>query len=357
VRAGISAEGVELHVHFCSEIVFCSHEKLRHSHAIGSSRLESAVIDIYVVIVPGTLLLDLAAADAFRMANRAGANYRLHWVGPEAAAQVSVSGLLLQGIEPLPASLPADATVLIPSSDDRLSRYRLPQAQLAASWLRRVVRSTHRVCTICTGAFLAAQSGLLAGRHCTTHHLLTKTLAVEFPDLTVEEDRIFVQDGPIYSSAGATTGFDLALHLIAEDNGPMVALEVARELIVYFRRSGADIQLSPWLLHRNHVHPALHRAQDAVIREPAKRWELSNLAREAYTSPRHLARLFQEHAGISPMTYVRKIRMAAAKEIVKGSQHSLGRVAEMVGFSSGEQMRRAWRQFEGTTPLDELRRH
>jgi transcriptional regulator GlxA family with amidase domain len=91
------------------------------------------------------------------------------------------------------------------------------------------------------------------------------------------------------------------------------------------------------------------------MRDPAKPWSLVTLAREACTSPRHLARLFHEHAGISPMTYVRKIRMAAAKEIVQGSQHNLGRVAEMVGFSSGEQLRRAWRRFEGTNPVEARR--
>jgi transcriptional regulator GlxA family with amidase domain len=208
---------------------------------------------------------------------------------------------------------------------------------------------------VCSGVFLAAKSGVLRGRTCTTHHMLTGRLAREHPDISVLENRIFVQDGPVFTSAGATTGFDLALHLIAQDCGPKFALDVARTLVIYFRRSGADLQLSPWVLHRNHIHPAVHRVQDAVIRNPALSWTLPDLAREACTSPRHLARLFQEHAGISPLTYVRKIRMAAAKEIVQVTQHRLERVAEMVGFSSGEQRRRAWRHFEGTNPTSSRR--
>ena len=319
--------------------------------------MNNAGIDIYVVVLPGTLILDLSAVDAFRIANEHGADYRLHLVGPEPEVECSIPGLVIRGIQPMPAVVPAGATVLIPSSDDRRSRYKLSQARLAAQWLKRCVTSAHRLCSICTGAFLAAQSGLLVGRRCTTHHLLTATLAQEHPELLVEENRVFVRDGQVYTSAGATTGFDLVMHLISEDNGPNVALEVARALIVYFRRNGTDIQLAPWLMHRNHIHPALHRVQDAVIRDPAKPWTLDSLAREACTSPRHLARLFHEHAGTSPTTYVRKIRTAAAKEIVKESQHSLGRVAELVGFSSGEQMRRAWRQFEGTTPFDSRRSH
>ena len=315
------------------------------------------MIDVYIMLVSGTMLLDLAGvSETFRMANDLGAGYRVHLVGPDDSASCSI-GVSLAGIEPLPPSLPAGATVLIPGAAHSATAYLTPQAALAAAWLARVINGSHRLCTVCSGAFLAAESGLLDGKSCTTHHLLTDRLAREYPQVTVEENRIFVQDGNIYTSAGATTGFDLALHLVSVDHGPKLALDVARMLVIYFRRAGTDMQLSPWLLHRNHMHPALHRVQDAVIREPAKSWTLANLAREACTSPRHLARLFNEHAGISPMTYVRKIRMAAAKELVQSSQHNLGRVAEMVGFSSGEQLRRAWRQFEGSSPVESRRKH
>jgi transcriptional regulator GlxA family with amidase domain len=105
----------------------------------------------------------------------------------------------------------------------------------------------------------------------------------------------------VFTSAGATTGIDLVLQLISLDEGPELALQVARKLVVYFRRSGAYPQLSPWLVHRNHVHSAIHRTHDAVIRNPAGDWNLQNLAAVACTSPRHLARLFQAHVGISPL--------------------------------------------------------
>jgi transcriptional regulator GlxA family with amidase domain len=315
-----------------------------------------SVPDIYIVVVPGTTLLDLAGiVDTFRMAQQLGAPYRLHLVGPAARSRCSI-GLDLCGIEPLPEKLPAGATLLVPGTADSASAYKSRESGETADWMARVVRPAHRLCTVCSGVFLAARSGLLNGRSCTTHHMLTERLAREHPEISVVENRIFVQDGPVFTSAGATTGVDLVLHLIAEDNGAELALNVARMLVIYFRRSGADLQLSPWLLHRNHIHPALHRVQDAVIRNPARTWTLPQLARVACTSPRHLARLFQEHAGISPMTYVRKIRMAAAKEIVHGSQHNLGRVAEMVGFSSEEQLRRTWRRFEGTNPAEARRK-
>jgi len=312
--------------------------------------------DIYIVVVRDTMLLDLAGiAEAFRIARQFGAPYRHHLIGPATRSRCSV-GLDLSGIEPLPRKLPADATVLVPGTADSASAYKSAEAARTARWMARVVKDTHRLCTVCSGVFLAARSGLLRGRSCTTHHMLTERLAREHPEISVVENRIFVQDGLVYTSAGATTGVDLVLHLIAQDNGPELALNVARMLVVYFRRSGADLQLPPSVLHRNHIHPALHRVQDAVIREPARGWTLPHLAHEACTSPRHLARLFHEHAGISPMTYVRKIRMAAAKQIVQESHHQLGRVAEMVGFSSGEQLRRAWRHFEGTNPVEARRK-
>jgi len=313
--------------------------------------------DIYIVVAPGTMLLDLAGtAETFRIARQLGASYRLHVIGPAPRSQCSI-GLDLCGIEPLPRRLPAGATLLVPGAADSASDYETRESKRTAEWMARVVQATHRLCTVCSGVFLAARSGLLRGRTCTTHHMLTARLAREHPDITVVENRIFVQDGLVFTSAGATTGVDLVLHLIAEDHGPELALNVARMLVIYFRRSGADLQLSPWVLHRNHIHPALHRVQDAVIRHPARSWTLPQLAHEACTSPRHLARLFHEHAGITPMAYVRKVRMAAAKEIVQGSQHQLGRVAEMVGFSSEEQLRRTWRRFEGTNPAEARRKH
>ncbi|MEO7937513.1 MAG: helix-turn-helix domain-containing protein [Burkholderiaceae bacterium] len=308
--------------------------------------------DVYILMVPGIMLLDLAGtSDTLRLASEIGAEYNIRHVGPTAQCRTSI-GLSISGIAPLPHTLSSGAIVLVPGSTDCETDYRSPEASAVASWMSETVTSTHRLCTVCSGAFLAARAGLLRGKTCTTHHSLTERLAREYPEINVVNNRIFVQDGNILTSAGATTGTDLALQLIANDEGPELALEVARMLVIYFRRSGADPQLSPWLLHRNHIHNAVHRAQDAVIRNPAADWTLTNLARVACASPRHLARLFQSHAGLSPLSYVRQIRTAAAKELVVTSRHSMEVVAEMVGFSSAEQMRRAWQRFEGVNPTD-----
>jgi transcriptional regulator GlxA family with amidase domain len=310
---------------------------------------------VYILAVPRIMLIDLAGmGDCFRLASELGASYELHCIGPSTECMSSI-GLSLSGIAPLPEILQDGSIVVVPGAAKAEVDYESPQARMAVDWLADTVTSAHRLCTVCSGVFLAAKAGLLRGKTCTTHHMMTEQLAVGYPGVTVLHNRIFVRDGNVFTSAGATTGIDLALQLISNDEGPELALELARKLVVYFRRSGADPQLSPWLLHRNHMHSAIHRVQDAVIRNPALDWTLQDLADVACTSPRHLARLFQMHAGVSPLSYVRQIRTAAAKEIIGTSQHSMEVVAEMVGFSSAEQMRRAWRRFEGINPTDRRR--
>jgi transcriptional regulator GlxA family with amidase domain len=316
---------------------------------------EPRPIPIYFPVLPGTMLLDFAGtAESFRVAAEFGAPFQLHYVSPAPQA-VSSLGLSLGGLEPLPGRLPDGAIVVIPGVAKSARDYLLPEARETAHWLAEVVGPAQLLCTVCSGAFLAAQSGLLNGRACTTHHTLTARLARDFPGVKVLENRIFVRDGNVFTSAGVTAGVDLALHLISELAGPRTAVEVARLLVLYFRRAGADPQLSPWLCHRNHIDLRVHEAQDLVVRDPAHAWTVQELARRARTSPRHLGRLFRQHAGISPQAYVRKIRTAAAKELLRQPDLNVNLVAELVGFSSAEQMRRAWKRFEPATPARQRR--
>ena len=311
---------------------------------------EPSPTDIYFLVLPGTMLLDFAGtAESFRVATEYGARFRLHYIAPAAQAPSSL-GLTLGGLEPLPGRLADGAIVLIPGVACSAKDYLLPEAVAAARWLADAVGPGQILCTVCSGAFLAAESGLLDGRSCTTHHSLTARLARDYPRVKVLENRIFVRDGNVFTSAGVTAGVDLALHLISELAGAQVAVAVARLLVLYFRRSGADPQLSPWLCHRNHIDPRVHSAQDLVVRDPAHGWTVDELAERAHTSPRHLARLFQQHAGIAPQAFIRKIRTAAARELLRQPDLNLNLVAEMVGFSSAEQMRRAWKRFERATP-------
>ncbi len=306
---------------------------------------------MHFVVLPQLVLLDLAGpAEAFRLAGRKVADsYRLHFVCPTRATQAAI-GLQLSNLEPLPSTLSEDDIVVITGVSGTTVDLEEPSVQRVVTWLASGVASRAMLLCVCAGSVIVGKAGLLAGRECTSHHSHIEELRRVAPDARVLENRIFVEDGPVLSSAGVTAGLDLALHVIGTQQGPRVAAEVARDLVVYLRRSGTDPALSPWVQHRNHLHPAVHRVQDAVARKPAASWTSSELSAVACTSPRNLARLFAEHAHCSPLDYVQLIRFAFAKELVTQSKLDLERVAVRAGFRSAQQLRRVWARWEPRTP-------
>jgi transcriptional regulator GlxA family with amidase domain len=323
-----------------------------------SGRDAARVIPVYVVVPPRALLLDVAGpVEVLRMTNlaQAGLRFEVRFVGAAPRVHSSV-GLGLAGLAPLPARLPGDAMVLVSGSVDvplgeppAAERDDEDEAAIVA-WLRRVILPGVRLVTICAGAMLAARAGLLDGCECTTHHENIDRLAQLAPRARIRENRLFVQDGERMTSAGVTAGVDLMLAIVAQEAGHAIALTVARKLVVYLRRTGADPQLSPWLEGRNHLHPAIHRVQDAVGADPARPWTLPALAEVAATSPRHLSRLFNEHAAMSVTDYVNRMRVALARQLVVGSTLDMERVAERSGFSSARQFRRAWGRVYAAPP-------
>lgn len=308
--------------------------------------------EIFFALLPQVVLLDVAGpSEAFRIANqKAPGNYRLHFVAARKRLRAAV-GLSLAPLELLPRRLPAGSMVVVTGISGATLKVDTPEARALIDWLRRVVTNDVLLLTVCAGSVFAARAGLLAGRQCTTHHSHIEELRATEPSARVLDNRIFVEDGAVYSSAGVTAGLDLALHVIGRQLGPRIASEVARELVVYLRRSGSDPALSPWVLHRNHLHPAVHRVQDAVARKPAASWGARELSAVACTTPRHLARLFAEHARCSPLDYVQLMRFALARELVSQSDLALERVAERAGFSSAHQLRRVWRRWETRSPV------
>ncbi|HVT31364.1 MAG TPA: helix-turn-helix domain-containing protein [Rhodanobacteraceae bacterium] len=316
-------------------------------------------IPVLVVVPPRALLLDVAGP--LEVLRRAGLEqesvaFDVRYVGPSPTTASSI-GLVLAGIGALPASIEDDAIVLVPGSADAIA-FADDVTDAAAArddaaivdWLRQRVRATHLLISICSGALLAARAGLLDGRDCTTHFSACATLAAIAPAARVIENRLYVVDGARCSSAGVTAGTDLMLHLVAGWLGPAIAAAIARHLVIYLRRSGTDPQLSPWLEGRNHIHPAVHRVQDAIAADPSRAWTLARLAQVASTSARHLSRLFNEHAGMGIPEYVNRLRVAIARELVVETRLDMERVAEQAGFASSRQLRRAWRRSYATPP-------
>ena len=309
------------------------------------------VVPVYVVVPPRVLLLDVAGPiEVLRKANieQSAIRFAVIYIGPSQRALSSI-GLEVTGIEALPHDLPAGALVVIAGSADVPLRpepgSHAEDAMLEAEivgWLARAVRPGIRLVTICSGALLAARAGLLDGVPCTTHHACIRDLVRLAPAARVLENRLYVDDGERLTSAGITAGIDLMLHIVAQSAGHACAVAVARYLVIYLRRGGGDPQISPWFEGRNHLHPAVHRAQDAIAADPARAWSVGALARVAAASSRNLSRLFNEHAGMSVTDYVNRMRVAVARELLTGSQLDMESVAERAGFASGRQLRRAW---------------
>ncbi len=297
--------------------------------------------DVWFVMLPGLLALDLTGpAETFVLAKGA---FRLHYIGPDAEITTSI-GITMTGISPLPDALPEGSLLVLPGVTDSANAFATPAADKVRHWLMRLQPDIHRqsvqLMCVCSGALLAAKSGLMSGIQCTTHHDLIARLKAAAPAALVKENRIFIEDRGIWTSAGITSGIDLALHLINRFCGAERALAVAREMVVWFRRSGDDPQLSPWLRYRNHLHPAIHRVQDALTAEPQKAWPLADIAAQAHISPRHLTRLFQQHLGISVRDYLEQLRLAVAQQwLLQG--RGVEQAAMAAGFSSPRQLHRA----------------
>lgn len=307
--------------------------------------------EVVFALLPKVVLLDVAGpADAFRnAASLVPGSYRLRFVAARASLQSAV-GLSLAALEPLPAGLAPGSLLVLTGVGGAGIDPQEPATRRLIEWLRSGVAEHVLLLGVCAGSVLAAHAGLLAGRDCTTHHAHLDELRRVEPRARVLDNRIFVQDGAVFTSAGVTAGLDLALHVIGQQHGAQVAAHVARELVVYLRRAGTDPALSPWVMHRNHLHPAVHRVQDAVARDPAARWSSAELSAVACTSARNLARLFAEHARCSPLDYVQLIRFAFAKQLVTGSRLDLERVAARAGFRSAQHLRRVWSRWEPRPP-------
>jgi transcriptional regulator GlxA family with amidase domain len=308
--------------------------------------------DVLFLLLPDSLILDWAGpAEALRMANRAMADqgkatpFHLRFVSP-LPATVSSVGVTISGLEALPPVFSRPTWLVLLGQPGNHVLVDSAASQAALRWLLQITLKAGQVelLTICAGAVLAAHAGLLNGRQATTHHQHLEELQAAAPACQVVSNRVFVDDAPVYSSAGVTTGVDLILHRIAQVCGPAVAAQVAQTMVVAMRRGPQDPELSPFLAHRNHLHPALHRVQDAISQAPAQDWNLAAMAAIAHASPRHLTRLFVEHAGVAPLAYLRQIRLAVAQQALR-SGRNVTQAAEMAGFSSDTQLRRAWQQF------------
>ncbi|WP_291326309.1 GlxA family transcriptional regulator [Desulfovibrio sp. UCD-KL4C] len=213
-----------------------------------------------------------------------------------------------------------------------------------------IAKKAQRVVSVCTGAFLLAECGLLDGKRATTHWLSSTQLAKRYPKITVEPDSIYIRDGKIATSAGVTAGIDLALDLVEEDLGPEIAMEVARLLVLYRRRTGNQSQFSAPLKMQSTAGSRFADLHSWVEGHLSEDLSVGKLAEQMKMSQRNFARVFHAETGINPGKYVEKMRLDKAREMLESGQKYLQTVALSSGFSSEEHMRRTFQRQLGITP-------
>lgn len=298
---------------------------------------------IGLVVFPGFQILDMAAAAVFEMANLEvpAPAYEIHVVSEGGGAVKSSMGAAVHTIAMDPNAY--DTLMVAGSTALQLSSPRLLRL------LGRALEPTRRMASICSGAFILADAGILDGRRATTHWHFARDLQRRFPSVRVEEDRIFVRDGTVWTSAGMTACIDLSLALVEQDLGADVSRAVAKKLVVHHRRAGGQSQfstLSELESKSDRIQAALTYARNHLHKDLS----VETLASAAHMSPRHFSREFRQSTGQSPARAVERLRADTARRLVEADRLTIERIASKTGFSDPERMRRAFLRIFGEPP-------
>ncbi|MBA8821752.1 AraC family transcriptional regulator [Ochrobactrum sp. P6BS-III] len=294
------------------------------------------------IMEDGFQVMGMAALTAFELANDAlgEENYRLTVMSEKGGTIRSSLGIRIE-TEPL-SDFPHTLMVvgeLVPK----------PASAKLLAYIRGAATQSRRVAGVCTGAFLLAQAGLLDGRAATTHWAHARTLREHYPAISVDDDKIFVRDDNIWTSAGMSAAIDLTLAMIEDDHGAELSRLIARKMVVYHRRPGGQSQFSALL----ELEPRSDRVRRALVyakehlRNPLT---VEELADAATLSPRQFSRLFRDETGLSPAKAVERLRLEAAKAMLEDSRHPIDIVARDTGFVDRDRMRRAFLRNFGQPP-------
>ena len=294
-------------------------------------------------MLPEVEILDLAGPlQAFSEANAERKRYRIRICATREQI-ASHQGVTLAGLDPLPDDVDAKTLVVVPgmpyAATQKIERS-------VTRWLAVAAAAGAHMTSVCTGAFALGEAGLLDGKRCTTHWARTEELARRYPRARVLQDRLYVTDGSVTTSAGIASGIDMALASIEQADGPLVAAAVAREMVVYMRRDGAHEQQSVYLDFRTHLHPGIHRVQDWIVQNPATRATLEELAEIAGMSARSLTRTFRSATGISVHDFTTRVRMELARTLLHDPGLTMDGIAQRCGFSARQLRRIGVRQRE-----------
>ncbi|MFF3843266.1 GlxA family transcriptional regulator [Streptomyces sp. NPDC001930] len=312
---------------------------------------------VLVVLFDGVQSLDVTGPyEVFAGAGRASGDpdtYPIRTASLDGGPVRTHSGLRLLPDTTLAEAVAGGAphTLVVPGGEGT----REPDPALI-DWLRTHAPGAGRLVSVCTGALLLAEAGLLDGHRATTHWVACDHLARCYPEVEVDPDPIFVRDGRLSTSAGVTAGIDLALALVEEDHGRDVALTVARHLVVFLRRPGNQAQFSVQLAAQTARREPLRDLQQWITEHPDGDLSVEALAARARLSPRHFARAFQAETGTTPGRYVDRVRLEHARRLLEETSRGVEEVARASGYGTPEAMRRAFTKTLGTAPADYRRR-
>jgi len=313
----------------------------------------SATSQLIFVVPPYVHVLDLTGpVQVFYEAAEYGAPYRLAYCSLGKPV-TSSSGLNFGSMPPFAdmETQPGDS-IFLPGIDMAYLRSNeFKQETAFFDWLRLQYQKGVHLCSICTGAFLLAQAGLLDGRKCTTHWKRIEELQATYPRAVVQHDRLFIKDAGIYTSAGITAGIDLALAIVEEHQGPLFATKIARELVVYFRRGEGHSQKSVYLDYRNHMNVAIHRMQDWLIANLDAKASLDELADNVGMSTRNLTRTFRKETGTTINAYTTLLRLELAHTLLHNPGMTMDAIAAKCGFSDARQLRRIWKKADTVSTI------
>lgn len=305
---------------------------------------------IAMLAFPGVQALDITGPmDVFAEANHylePAQQYRLTVLGTVPGSLSCSNGMLLQPHACYEDMREAPDLLIVPGGPDVP---RQPSDERLSGWLREMGARAARIASVCNGAFLLAHAGLLDNRRATTHWNDVQNLTARFPLITVQPDRIFVRDGHVYTSAGVTAGIDLALHLVFEDCGADVSLNVAKRLVVFTQRSGGQSQFSPYLAPHVGGESVMQTVQLYVLGHLDQDLSVDRLAQVAAMSERNFARVFARETRSTPGEFVERARVDAARVLLEASREPLKTIAHRCGFGSPAHMRTAFVKQLGVT--------
>jgi transcriptional regulator GlxA family with amidase domain len=313
---------------------------------------------VAILATPGVQLLDVSGPlDVFAEAN-AQAGSDCYWfcvVGSVPGAIRSSSGVRLMPDAVIGSKISEKIDTLLVAGAPNVTEDSVDARVI--EWLRQVAPIVRRYGSVCSGAFFLAKAGLLNGRRVTTHWAVADRLAKAFPSVTVDPDAIYIRDGRLRTAAGVTAGLDLSLALVEEDLGRQVAMKVAGQLVMFFKRPGGQLQFS----RKGEAAPvgrsALQEAQRWIAANPAEDLSVANLANRAGLSTRHFARLFRQEVGVAPATWVKEARVTAARRLLESGGTVPKQVAWRCGFANADTLRKAFVRLVGVTPAEYRRRY